>query len=122
MKLEGQIQGLNLYGLEDNKAFYNLHLWMWEYVGVKMKHTQLPKKSGGILVVLMQLSVQMALHSLFFSVLASVRIDERNCGLCGASKNRCLGLFLHKHLSLWRKLQTKDPHKPGIPSLSVSTL
>ncbi len=46
---------------------------MWEYVGVKMKHTQLPKKSGGILVVHMQLSVQMALHSLFFSVLASVR-------------------------------------------------
>ncbi len=35
MKLEGQIQGLNLYGLEDNKAFFTIYICecgsMWEW-------------------------------------------------------------------------------------------
>lgn len=70
IKSEGQIQCLNLHGLKDNiyKAFYGVHLWICEYVGVKMKHTQLPEKSREIVVVVhTQLSGQtVSLHRFSF--------------------------------------------------------
>lgn len=125
IKSEGQIQCLNLHGLKDNiyKAFYGVHLWICEYVGVKMKQHPTPweiKRNSCSSHTAECSNVSLCFSAqVFFPFL--LLLEERNCRLCGALKNRCLGFFLHEHLSLWRKLQSKDPCKPGIPSPSVST-
>lgn len=114
IKSEGQFQGLNLYGLEDiiHKLFYTVHLWV---CGSENEAHPTPWEIRRNSCSSLCLSAQV-----FFPVLLL-----RNCRLCCALKNRCLGLFHYKLSSLLRKLQSKDPHKPskpGIPSLSVSTL
>lgn len=125
IKSGGQIQGLNLHGLKDFLwcAFVNVwvcgseneaHPTPWE---IKRNSCSSHTAECSNMSLSLCFSAQV-----FFPFL--LLLEERNCRLCGALKNRCLGFFLHEHLSLWRKLQSKDPHKPCtcIPSQSVSTL